>query len=218
MDNLWNRRFQELTDEAEKLEASKRNEYNQYLNCNVEQIDSNKLLTWKVKAKNLLAKACDGSPHYKHFEDEESSPYSTSLDNLCRMKAVFQAAREDFEGGYLASMRGLVRAEVFSSELEQASELFNSRYIVAAAVIAGVVLETAIRDLCVRNQVPVAMLGKMNDELAKKGVYNSLVQKRITALAAIRNSAAHGKQDEFTNDDVKAMIGEVERFLAQHIA
>jgi hypothetical protein len=39
----------------------------------------------------------------------------------------------------------------------------------------------------VRNQVSVAMLGKMNDDLAKKGVYNSLVQKRITVLAAIRS-------------------------------
>jgi hypothetical protein len=54
------------------------------------------------------------------------------------------------------------------------------------------VLEAGIRDLCVQNEVPPGALGKMNDELAKKGVYNNLVQKRITALAAIRNSAAHG--------------------------
>jgi hypothetical protein len=54
----------------------------------------------------------------------------------------------------------------------------------AAAVIAGTVLETALRQLC---------LDRMNADLAKAGVYNSLMQKRITALAAIRNRAAHGK-------------------------
>jgi hypothetical protein len=115
MDNLWKRRFQELMDEAEKLEASKRNQHHALLNRNVEQIDSNKLLTWK----NLLAKAYDGSPHYKHFEDAEVSPYSSSLDNLRRMKAVFQAAREDFGGGYLVSMRRLVQARYLVQSLSR---------------------------------------------------------------------------------------------------
>ena len=55
----------------------------------------------------------------------------------------------------------------------------------------------------------------MNADLAKAGVYNSLMQKRITALAAIRNSAAHGKPNEFTRDDVSAMIRDVERFVAR---
>ena len=36
----------------------------------------------------------------------------------------------------------------------------------------------------------------------------------FTALAAIRNSAAHGKPNEFTRDDISAMIRDVERFAA----
>ncbi|HFF4507887.1 TPA: DUF4145 domain-containing protein, partial [Acinetobacter baumannii] len=38
-------------------------------------------------------------------------------------------------------------------------------------------------------------------------------QKRITALADIRNNAAHGKYDEFTIEDVERMISDIERFL-----
>lgn len=34
-----------------------------------------------------------------------------------------------------------------------------------------------------------------------------------TALADIRNNAAHGKPSEFTEDDVKSMIGDIESFL-----
>ena len=56
-------------------------------------------------------------------------------------------------------------------------------------------------------------LTHLNDELAKLGVYNKLQQKRITALADIRNNAAHGDYDQFTKDDVTGMIEDIERFL-----
>lgn len=134
------------------------------------------------------------------------------------MKAVFLAAREDFEGGYLSSVRTLVQAEVFDSELEQAEELLKGGCVTAAAVIAGVVLETALRELCDRASIPYGKLDKMNVDLVKAGIYNKLVQKRITAHADIRNSAAHGKPEEFTEQDVSAMLQEVGRFLADHLA
>jgi len=219
MENQLKRRFKELAEQAERLEASKRMEYDKYLSRNEERIDSNALLNWKVKAKALLVNACgETSQHFKHFEGSESSPYSTNLSNFRRMRAVFEAAQEDYEGGYLASVHDLVRADLFGSELEQASELLKSRYPVAAAVIAGVVLETAIRELCARNQIPFAKLDKMNADLAKAGVYNGIVQKRVTHLAAVRNSAAHGNESEFKSYDVKAMIEQVEQFLATHLS
>lgn len=106
---------------------------------------------------------------------------------------------------------------MFSSELEQAAELLSSGYKLAAAVIAGVVLETGLREICDRHSIEHAKLDKMNSDLAKQGVYNRLQQKRITALADIRNSAAHGKPEEFTNEDVSLMIRDIEQFLANHI-
>jgi len=134
------------------------------------------------------------------------------------MKAVFMAAKEDFEGGYLTSIRSLVQAEVFDSELEQAEELVKSGYVVAAAVIAGVVLETALRELCDRSEISYGSLNKMNADLTKAGVYNKLVQKRITALADIRFCAAHGKLAEFTTQHVSTMIRDVGGFLADHLS
>jgi hypothetical protein len=103
---------------------------------------------------------------------------------------------------------------VFESELEQAQELFRSGYLSAAAVIAGAVLETTLRQMCQDRGMQTGTLDRMNADLAKAGTYNSLVQKRVTALAAIRNSAAHGRSQDFTSDDVAAMIRDVERFVA----
>jgi hypothetical protein len=56
----------------------------------------------------------------------------------------------------------------------------------------------------------------MNAELAKTGLYNVLVQKRITTLADIRIKAAHGDSAGFKDDDVKGMISEVERFVSDY--
>jgi len=136
------------------------------------------------------------------------------MHQLKRMKAVFLAAKEDFQGGYLNSLRNLVQAEVFGSELDQARELLSTGYIPAAAVIAGVVLETTIRNLCTDHGLEHGKLDKMNADLAKASVYNSIQQKRITAMAGIRNAAAHGETDKFSAGDVKGMIDDVERFLA----
>lgn len=117
-------------------------------------------------------------------------------------------------GGYLNKLKLLVQSEVFDSELEQAGELLASGYIAAAAVIAGVVLETGLREMCSDNALPSSKLDKMNADLAKAGIYNKLVQKQITALADIRNNAAHGHPEQFSKDDVANMIKEVQRILA----
>jgi hypothetical protein len=219
MENRLKKAFCELTEQAETLAGTKRLEHNQYLNRSRPVVDNNSLLNWKVRAKNLLVRACgEESQHFIHFQEAETSTYSSSFENLERMRSVFKAARDDFEAGYLASVHDLVRAEVFGSELEQASELLRSGYALAAAVIAGVVLETAIRELCSRNKIPPGKLDKMNADLTKAAVYNGLVQKRITHLAAVRNSAAHGNDAEFRSHDVSAMIGEVEQFLANHLS
>lgn len=57
----------------------------------------------------------------------------------------------------------------------------------------------------------------MNANLAKAGVYNKLIQKQVTAYANIRNSAAHGKSDEYGEEDVSDMLNYVQRFLADHL-
>ncbi len=184
------------------------------------EMDDESALTWKVKAKNLLVATCGKeSQHYLEFiEAEKLNSYESSSDPFKRMKSVFIAAMDDYKGGYLTSIKNLIQADVFDSELEQAEELLSSGYKLASAVISGVVLETALRDLCSRESLPIGKLDKMNADLAKAGIYNKLQQKRITALADIRNSAAHGKPEEFTEGDVTNMIRDIEQFLAVQLA
>ena len=79
--------------------------------------------------------------------------------------------------------------------------MLSSGYYQPAAVIAGAVLEDGLSKLCQRRGISLPAkppINPMNDALAKDGAYNSLVQKRVTALADLRNKAAHGKFSEFS--------------------
>lgn len=183
-------------------------------------IEEHLILNWAVKARNLISSVCGkDSDHYASFvAAEKPNHYEENPTRLKRMGAVFSAAKEDFDGGYLNSVRNLVQAELAGDELGQARELFESGYGAAAAVVAGVVLENTLRSLCAKNGLATGTIERMNADLVKSGEYNSLAQKRVTALAAVRNSAAHGKSGEYTNEDVKSMISEIERFAAERLA
>ncbi len=215
----FSERFEELSNEAEVISRTHQYVRTPWDDELIDKHDEDMGLTWKVKVKNLLAISCgENSQHYKEFlEVSEQKQFVVAWDIFKRQKAVFNAAKDDFQNGYLTSIRSLVQADIFDTELDQASELLKNGYKIAAAVIAGVVLETSLRDLCNQNNLPVGKLDKMNSDLAKLGLYNKLQQKRITTIADIRNSAAHGKPEEFTNSDVKAMIADIEGFLGSHL-
>ncbi len=86
-----------------RLLASQKPTYNGFLEKNEINIDGNSLLEWKVKARNLLSRACGiESEHYKEFiENEKTSLYGTYIETLERLRAIFLAAKEDYDGGYL---------------------------------------------------------------------------------------------------------------------
>jgi hypothetical protein len=128
------------------------------------------------------------------------------------------SAKEQFEGGYLFNVRNLVHASIFSDELEQAEHFLESQYKVPAAVIAGTVLETTLRELC--EQHPETEVGKadaMISAIAKQGIVNKMRADQLRAWMKIRNSAAHGKPDEFEDSDVARMIQGIRDFVAQHM-
>lgn len=211
------RRFAELADQLSKLEATKQSRSVSYGVGTF--VDDHLYTNWKLKVRNLLAMACgETSEHYRTFvELEKPAMYSTNYETMQQVKAVFEAAREDYEGGYCNSLRNLVQAEVFGNELEQAGELLAAGYRTPAAVVAGVVLETTLRELCGKRGIGSGKLDRMNAELAKAGQYNVLVQKQITAHADIRNNAAHGHPEKFTDDDVRNMIAWVEDFVVAQL-
>lgn len=181
-------------------------------------VDSEMTSRWAVSCLNILSRAFgENSSHYKAFEPLTKK---LSFSPVRRAFGVLKAAKDDYENGYLFDTRALIEAEVFDDFLEQAEHLLNQNYFTAAAVIAGSVLEDALRKLCTKHGITLSAkpkLDTMNADLAKAGVYNLLKQKQITALADLRNKAAHG-QGGFTKEDVEDMIRNVRRFMEDYFS
>jgi len=181
-------------------------------------INQRLLLQFIIQFEDLLTQITNyESTHFKYFKQVTNNKYHLNYSDFQKLQTIFLTLKRDYHQGYLMSFKNLIQAEVFENQLQQSKELLNNGYIVASAVIAGVVLETGIREICTREEITHGKLDKMNADLAKKGIYNKLEQKRITALADIRNSAAHGKESEFTKEDVEKMIRDIEDFLAKYL-
>ncbi len=195
-------------------------------------IDTERTVRWGLSSLNLISRVFgESSSYYKKFD--EIYPKFSLEENREEVKkalAILHTAKDDYENNYLFDTRTLIEAEVFDDFLEQAEELLRKKYHGAAAVITGCVLEDGLRKLCKRNGITVinqgtksisvddATIDPMNVELAKAGIYNALWQKKITALADLRNKAAHGKWTEFTEKDVEDMIRDVRRFMEDYFS
>lgn len=212
------KRFDQLEADRKLIQATATTRDYDY-SGRIEDIERSVFVGWCVKAGNLLSTVCGiDSVHYDAFATaKEPGPYGTYLDCLKESGAILLAAKDDFDGGYLQSVRSLVQADMFDSHLEQAKSLLKGGYAEAAAVVAGVVLETTLKELCEREGITLGTMNRMNDDLAKQGVYTKLTHKQITALAGLRNAAAHGDSENFNSTEVQPMIEYLWRFTEEHI-
>jgi hypothetical protein len=228
------RRFEELDEEAKGVASSKTTK----TGCvdtpwvegmpaprppQIPTVDQNLLTRWQTSALSLIERVFGKeSATCQRFRSaiEKKSSYNTD-DVLAfnEQLAIFQSAKSDVQGGYLFEIRNLVHAEVFTNELDQARHLLDAGYKPAAAVIAGTVLETTLRELC--NQHPnlaaAESLNRMNDGLTREGVYNQARHRQIQAWADIRNAAAHGRPNDFEAIDAARMIEGIRDFIAAQL-
>lgn len=182
-----------------------------------DSLDEESFIQWGTSCLSLLGRVSGkDSVHYQNFNSlvGEIADYTPARKGL----GVLKAAKDDYQHGYLFETRVLIEAEVFDDLLEQAEHLLTNGYYGPAAVLAGSVLEDGLRKLCQRKNVSLpakVAVDQMNVQLVKAGVYNTLMQKRITALADIRNKSAHGKWDEFNVKDVEQMIAQVRSLMGK---
>src|SRR5215216_338933 len=179
-DKLVEQRLDELEQKAVEILAKKIHAFQSDQGVNYYRVDTPSFKGWAASVLNILQRVFgENSIHYRHFDEvfrgDRESQWGSTLEEC---KALLQAATEDYRGGYLFNARGLIQAEVFDSFLEQASELLNSGYKDPACVVAGVAIETTLKELCTRNGIAHGKLDKMNADLCKAGVYNMGMQKQ----------------------------------------
>jgi hypothetical protein len=213
-------RLRELVERGEAVLATRRQPPPSSIGYDA-SVDGQMAHQWFTSVQNILARVFgQDSEHYRNFA-KQPGKQGLSFSPARRAQGVLRAALEDYEQGYLFKLRELVEAEVFSDLLDQAKALLEAGYFAPAAVVIGAVLEDGLRRLAIRSRLELPEMPKLdriNAELAKAGLYSKLVQKRITAIADIRNSAAHGNWAAFRNADVEDMYDWTCRFLEEHLS
>lgn len=212
--------FHELLGMASNVMQTRtcRDGYIGHARTTYEKVSPELATEWGLRCLNVIRRVFGADSDYYEAFKEQSSGFGC-FDNygyVAQGLSILKAAKDDYEKGYLFDTRILIQAELFDDFLQQASHLLENAYYGPAAVIAGCVLEDGLRKLCQQNNVvlqPKTAIDRMNVELAKAGVYDTLLQKRLTALADIRNKAAHGKWNEFDAKDVEQMIQQVRLFM-----
>jgi len=186
-----------------------------------QEIDSARFYEWQVKWSTLLGQIVPPT-HPKAADIKQMSDYTPSA--LGDMLAVLRGIRDDYVNGFLDDLPLLVHAEIAGDYLAQAETLLSEGYHVPAAVLAGAVLEDALRKLCEEKGIPITKpsgerkgINAMNDDLAKASVYNKAKAHEIRAWADIRNDCAHGDGDKVKPEDVDRMIKGVRAFVADYV-
>ena len=154
-----------------------------------------------------------------------SSEYYEDHD-LEMVMGTIRALYKDIDRGFIHKTATLIRGEIFDDFLENASLLLESGYKDAAAVIAGSSLESHLRQLCLNRDMDTERQANsgtrfinadtLNSNLARDGVYSKLDQKNVTAWLGLRNNAAHGHYDEYTDQQVALMIDSVRDFITRN--
>ena len=212
-------RFDQLSEKADKILEEKRFDFTADDGTTYHKIDEPAYRAWVTNAFSIIENIFGiDSPQYRMFDTSCNSGNRSAFDQyLEEHRAILMAGKDDYEGGYVFRMESLVRADVLEDVLEQAEFLLESGYKDPACIIAGVLLENALKQLCQHNGIDESKAGKMNDDLCKKDVYNRGMQKQIIAWQDRRNDAAHGRWDQYTGDDVQDMIKGVDRFIAEYL-
>ena len=193
-------------------------------------VDMATLSEWRSQTLTLLRQVMPSSaPYTKQLEKFLEDGNKKVLFD--RLYGIFKGAYQDFKAGMFDNLKLEIESNVSCDFLGQANALLNDKELVdysylPAAVLIGAVLEKTLRSLCenanpkietVNENGRAKKMSAMIVDLKKAGVINEIRSRQLETWNAIRNSAAHGKIEEFTKEQVAAMLQGVQDFMAQQM-
>jgi hypothetical protein len=181
-------------------------------------LDSGTFSEWQTQSLTFLVNLL--GPDHVYVESFRKKVEKGHTGMVKAGRGILTAVREDVAGGYLARLKALVAAEVFSEFVEMGQHLLDAGYKDPAASLVGAVLENGLRQIASERGIKAQSrddLSALNSKLAQAGVYNRLMQKKIQVWTDVRNHADHGQFDEYAESDVRNMLLGVTDFLGTHL-
>jgi hypothetical protein len=179
--------------------------------------DKSTLHSWLSRVTNIIETIFGTqSPQSRHLS--QLMPDGIQLINysyeILSIVGLLSGAVDDLEKGFLLKQEFLIAGELFDSLLEQAHYLNRADYKIPAAVLGRVILEDALRRIARREGLNSDVKASIiNDSLKNADVYAKPRWRMVQGWLDIGNAAAHGKADDFTEQDVTTMLEGISGFL-----
>jgi hypothetical protein len=187
-------------------------------------IDEELFYQFKVESRSLIKRLYGVDDyHYIEYEHQSQSPTPVGLE---RCRGILNAVKNEILNGYFNDLKGLVSSDLYSDFLEMAEHLLEENYKDPAAVIIGSVLEEHLRQLCIKHDIELTIVSngktkqkkasQLNVDLTKAITLNKLDNKNVTAWLDLRNCAAHGQYDQYSQNQVKELLMNVQSFISRY--
>jgi hypothetical protein len=144
---------------------------------------------------------------------------------LYELGNLTKALRADYAAGAITTVQELLHAELFDDFLAMAENLVGEGYYVAAAVLAGTVLEKHAHKLAVKIGVSLhddqdrqKSMETLGIELRKAQAISEPERKILQAWYGQRTEAAHGRPENVVEQEVRSMIPGIRDFMVRHPA
>lgn len=123
--------------------------------------------------------------------------------------AMVKAVKDRFDS-YLYDIQSHLKAEILEDQLDQAAFLLENNHVRPAGVLAGVVLESHLKQVCmnhpgVLDQKKYHSINDLNQALKNHKIIDNTDWNKIRYLASIRNECGHSGPEP-SADKVKELI------------
>lgn len=206
----------------------------------------------EIEAKRILSMRPSGFPTDKYISDFEALKIKTlnllqnikardsqlieyirksSYHDISTLHGWIVAYKDDYEKGFLDDLTQMIETNVNVDYMRIAEQVFQDNTTgtpidsyVPAGILAGAVLENALRTLCQRKGINIfkpsgdyKALNALIEDLQKATVFSAAQGDILRGYAKIRNDLAHGHFTNVTRQKVENMINEVKDFIAKNL-
>ena len=205
----YQRWFTEASAVVRQLIPDRLKEFDEYYRADPKRKTVN-LLTYSIQdwvnGSRANTNAYTGE---KAFNDE-----GVVVTRFHSQREILAAAAARFDSSLL-DIRQVVQADLFDSELEMARELLKKGFVRPAGVLAGVVVERHLAEVCRSHGISPKKrdptIGDFNDALKANETVDVPVWRSIQRLGDLRNLAAHNKSREPTEPEMDELIAGAEK-------
>lgn len=177
---------------------------------------------WRASCINLI-RSTVGTENffYSSFPADYENHSSRNIETYIHAGlGILTSLSDEINAGLITDLKSIVAADLLISIQEQTDALLQANYKDAAAVYCRIMLESFLKKICDKNEIPHTNRSTINplaESLRNEEVINIVEWRQILSWADIGNNAAHGDFHTYSRDDVQRMNEGILDLIKKHL-